>query len=70
MSIQKVGLDIQFLNIGLMKNLEMGTKGQAQGALKVIANRNRYHPVREYLVLVSETVESIDLDLVAVKALA
>ena len=48
----------------------MGTKGQAQGALKVIANRNRYHPVREYLVLVSETVESIDLDLVAVKALA
>ena len=47
----------------------MGTKGQAQGALKYIANNYRYHPVREYLVHVSETVESIDLDLVAVKAL-
>ena len=47
----------------------MGTKGQAQAALKAIANRNRYHPVRKYLDHVSERVESIDLDLVAEKAL-
>ena len=47
----------------------MGTKGQAQAALKAIANRNRNHPVRKYLDHVSETVESIDLDLVAEKAL-
>ena len=47
----------------------MGTKGQAQAALKAIANRNRYHPVRKYLDHVSETVESIDLDLVAERAL-
>ena len=47
----------------------MGTKGQAQAALKAIANRNRYHPVRKYLDHVSETVQSIDLDLVAEKAL-
>ena len=47
----------------------MGTKGQAQAALKAIANRNRYHPVRKYLDHVSETVESIDLHLVAEKAL-
>jgi predicted P-loop ATPase len=47
----------------------MGTKGQAQNVLKAIANRNRYHPVRKYLDHVSETVESIDLDLVAEKVL-
>ena len=47
----------------------MGTKGQAQAALKAIANRNRYHPVRKYLDHVSETVKSIDLDLVAERAL-
>jgi predicted P-loop ATPase len=47
----------------------MGTKGQAQAALKAIANRNRYHPVRKYLDHLSESVESIDLDLVAEKAL-
>ena len=34
----------------------MGTKGQAQAALKAIANRNRYHPVRKYLDHVSERV--------------
>ena len=47
----------------------MGTKGQAQAALKAIANRNRYHPVCKYLDHVSGIVESIDLDLVAEKAL-
>jgi predicted P-loop ATPase len=47
----------------------MGTKCHAQSALKKAANRNRYHPVREYLDHVSATVESIDLDLVAEKAL-
>jgi predicted P-loop ATPase len=47
----------------------MGTKGQAQAALKAIANRNRYHPVRKYLDLISETARAIDLDLVAEKAL-
>jgi predicted P-loop ATPase len=47
----------------------MGTKCHAQSALKKAANRNRYHPVREYLDHVSETDESIDLDLVAEKVL-
>jgi len=47
----------------------MGTKCHAQSALKKAANRNRYHPLREYLDHVSVTVESIDLDLVAEKAL-
>lgn len=47
----------------------MGTKGQAQAALKAIAYRNRYNPVRKYLDHVSKTVETIDLDLIAEKTL-
>ena len=47
----------------------MGTKTQAQSALKTAANRNRYHPVREYLEQMSRTELEIDLDLVAERVL-
>jgi predicted P-loop ATPase len=47
----------------------MGTKSQAQSALKEAANQNRYHPVREYLSSLGKTDLSIDLGLVAEKVL-
>ena len=47
----------------------MGTKAQAQSVLKNAANRNRYHPVREYLDNMSRTELEIDLNLVAERVL-
>ncbi len=47
----------------------MGTKSQAQSALKEAANQNRYHPVSEYLSNLVKTDLSIDLGLVAEKVL-
>jgi predicted P-loop ATPase len=47
----------------------MGTKGQAQSALREVANQNRYHPVCEYLSYLAKTGPSIDLGLVAEKVL-
>ena len=47
----------------------MGTKGQAQSALKEASNQNRFHPVSEYLSHLATTELSIDLDLVAEKVL-
>ena len=47
----------------------MGTKTQAQSALKEAANQNRYHPAREYLYHLAKTELSIDLGQVAEKIL-
>jgi predicted P-loop ATPase len=47
----------------------MGTKTQAQSALKEAANQNRYHPAREYLSHLATTKQSIDLGQVAEKVL-
>jgi len=47
----------------------MGTKTQAQSALKEAANQTRFHPVREYLAHLATTDLSIDLGEVAEKVL-
>ena len=47
----------------------MGTKTQAQSALKEAANQTRFHPVREYLAYLATTDLSIDLGEVAEKVL-
>jgi predicted P-loop ATPase len=47
----------------------MGPSSHAQSAIKKVANRNRYHPVKDYLKLVAQDTTDIDLGLVCSRVL-
>ena len=51
-------MDMNYLLLYLEENYGLTSEKKVQSAIKIVANENRYHPVRDYLTTCNGTAQS------------